>query len=38
MNTEVEWGRKGFPMKFHNFSQNVWGFENSPKIKIKGVI
>nr|YP_004072666.1 cytochrome c oxidase subunit I [Meretrix lusoria]ACV92132.1 cytochrome c oxidase subunit I [Meretrix lusoria] len=29
MNTEAEWARKGFPTKFHNFSQNVWGFANA---------
>nr|AKE36660.1 cytochrome c oxidase subunit I [Meretrix lamarckii] len=31
MNTEAEWSRKGFPPKYHNFSQNVWGFENRSK-------
>nr|AME17931.1 cytochrome c oxidase subunit I [Cyclina sinensis] len=28
-NTETEWARKGFPMKFHNYSQNVWGYKNN---------
>nr|YP_010121797.1 cytochrome c oxidase subunit I [Callista chinensis]QRE83917.1 cytochrome c oxidase subunit I [Callista chinensis]QWM94236.1 cytochrome c oxidase subunit I [Callista chinensis] len=27
MNTETEWSRKGFPTKYHNFSQNVWGYQ-----------
>lgn len=29
LNTEREWSRKGFPIKYHNFSQNVWGFSNN---------
>jgi len=33
LNTEVEWAFKGFPLRFHNRSQNCFGFFGKGIIK-----